>query len=184
MCSSDLNTDVAGIAADVRFHGVRDVGRARIVGSGATATSALLALDALGVRDVEVAARRPERAAPLAALGERIGMRVHVAALDARVRDDVPLTIATLPGGAVLDAAVCDGLAERGGTLYDVVYGHWPTDLARAWERHGSRAVLGVGMLVEQALRQVRVFVAGTDEEPLPDEPAVLNAMRAAVTED
>jgi hypothetical protein len=36
---------------------------------------------------------------------------------------------------------------------------------------------------VHHALRQVRVFAAGTDDEPLPDEHAVLSAMRAAVTE-
>ena len=178
-----FNTDVAGLAADVAAHLAAPVERARIVGSGATATSALLALESLGVSRVEVAARRPEAVARLARLGEEIGVTVDDVGLDARARDAVPLTIATLPGGAPLDPDVADALAREGGLLYDVVYGHWPTELARAWERHGGRAVAGIGMLVQQALRQVRVFATGSDERPLPDEPAVLAAMRAAVTE-
>lgn len=77
------NTDVGGIVADLRDHGVAELDRARIVGAGATATSALVALGELGASRVEVIARRPAAAAPLAALGERIGVRVDVRAWDA-----------------------------------------------------------------------------------------------------
>ncbi|MEQ6898497.1 shikimate dehydrogenase [Microbacterium sp. KR10-403] len=178
-----FNTDVAGIAADVAEQLDAPIDRARIVGSGATATSALLALETLGVSRVEVAARRPEAVERLARLGAQIGVTVEGVGLDTRARDVVALTVATLPGGAPFDPAVADALARDGGLLYDVVYGHWPTELAVAWERHGARAVAGIGMLVHQALRQVRVFVSGSDENVLPDEPAVLAAMWDAVTE-
>ena len=178
-----FNTDVAGIAADVVEHAVDQIDRARIIGSGATATSALLALRELGVRSIEIVARRPEALGRLAALGEQVGVTVTTAALEAGAFGEVPLTISTLPGGAVLDDAVCDALAAHGGMLYDVVYGHWPTALASAWERRGTVAVPGIGMLVQQALRQVRVFLTSSDEQPLPEEAAVLAAMRAAVTE-
>lgn len=178
-----FNTDVAGIAADVAAHVSEPLACARIVGSGATATSALLALEVLGVREVEIAARRPEAVAHLAALGTRIGLTVRAVGLDAQAGGDVPLTIATLPGGTALDTAVADSLAAGGGLLYDVVYGHWPTALAQAWHRRRAPAVSGIGMLVQQALRQVRVFVAGADDAPLPDEATVLAAMRDAVTE-
>lgn len=179
-----FNTDVAGIAADVADQLPAPPTSARIVGSGATATSALLALDVLGVHAVEIAARRPEAVAHLIELGTQIGMSVRAVGADAAHADEVPLTIATLPGGAALDEAVADSLAARGGLLYDVVYGHWPTALAQAWHRRGAPAVSGIGMLVQQALRQVRVFVTGADEQTLPDEAAVLTAMRVAVTED
>ena len=177
-----FNTDVAGIAADVAEQLPSPVERARIIGAGATATSALLALESLGVTRVEVAARRSEAVARLARLGAEIGVTVDDSGFDARPREAVALTIATLPGGAPIDAAVAESLARDGGVLYDVVYGHWPTALAQAWERHGGRAVAGIGMLVQQALRQVRVFVSGSDEESLVGEPEVLAAMRAAVT--
>lgn len=179
-----FNTDVAGIAADVADHIASPPDRARIVGSGATATSALLALDVLGVPRVEVVARRPEALDALVALGERVGIDVRAAALGTGPFDEVPLTIATLPGGAAVDAGAADALAAAGGILYDVVYGHWPTVLARSWQRRDGRAVPGIGMLVQQALRQVRVFTTGSDAQPLPNESSVLAAMRAAVTED
>src|SRR5690606_10647518 len=78
-----FNTDVGGIVRFLVEQGVPDPARARIVGAGATATSALMALEVMGVREVEIAARRPDAAEHLIALGERI--RVHVTA--ARIDD-------------------------------------------------------------------------------------------------
>jgi len=179
-----VNTDVGGLVRDLREHGVGDITAARLVGAGATATSALVSLSALGVRDVTVVARRPEAVAPLRTLGDRLGVQVTVAPLDASVHEEVPLTIAALPGGAAVSAAAADALAAAGGTLYDVVYGHWPTALARGWERAGGRAIPGIGMLLHQALLQVRVFVSGDAELPLAEEDAVLAAMRAVIADD
>ena len=90
----------------------------------------------------------------------------------------------TLPGGAALpdrDAAI---LAERGGLLYDVVYGGWPTPLALAWQASGASAVNGLGMLVQQAVRQIRAFATGDADTPLPDEDAVVDVMRSALMGD
>ena len=56
---------------------------------------------------------------------------------------------------------------RTGGLLLDVVYGHWPTALAAAWERAGQPAASGLGMLLHQALLQVRIFVAGDPDAPL-----------------
>jgi shikimate dehydrogenase len=178
-----FNTDVGGIVRDLRDHGLGDPDTARIVGAGATATSALVALAELGATHVEVAARRPAAAASLVALGESLGVDVAAVSLDEPAPTAVPLTIATLPGGIALDAGMAASLAASGGTLYDVVYGHWPTDLGRAWADAGGRAVHGLGMLVQQALLQVRAFVSADVDAPLPDETAVLAAMRTAVAD-
>ncbi|GAA3771841.1 shikimate dehydrogenase [Microbacterium kribbense] len=177
-----FNTDIGGIAADLRAHGFDQVDRARIVGAGATATSALLALTELGAQRIEVAARRAEASERLQALGGQLGVTVRHLPLDGAAAGSVPLTLATLPGGAAVPDAVADALAAGGGLLYDVVYGHWPTALARAWTRAGAPAVAGIGMLVQQALLQVRVFRCGDVTQPLPDEAAVVAAMQAAAT--
>lgn len=179
-----FNTDVGGIARDLAERGLDAPATARIVGAGATATSALVALGELGAREVEVVARRPEAAASLLDLGERLGMRVAVAPLSADAFRSSDVTVSTLPGEAPLDPVAAERLAAGGGLLYDVVYGHWPTALARAWESRGGEAVWGLGMLLHQALLQVRVFTAGDPARPLPDEERVLEAMRAAVTGD
>jgi shikimate dehydrogenase len=175
-----VNTDVGGIVRDLRDHGVDGLDQARLVGAGATATSALVALAELGARRVDVLARRPQAVAGLQALGDRLGVVVQAVPITAGAHAPTPLTIATLPGDAALSARDADAVATSGGLLYDVVYGTWPTPLAEAWARAGNTAVNGLGMLVQQALLQVRVFCTGDAGHALPDEPAVLAAMRAA----
>lgn len=179
-----FNTDVGGIVADVRAHGLDAVDTARIVGAGATATSALVALAELGARRVEVVARRPDAAHRLAVLGERLSVAVSIATLDGVATASVPLTVSTLPGGSALQADVAHRLAAGGGLLYDVVYGHWPTPLAIAWQDAGAPAVNGLGMLLRQAVLQIRAFRTGDVDEPLPDEDAVVDVMARALVGD
>ena len=177
-----FNTDVGGLLAAMGDLGVTSVGAARIVGAGATATSALVALAEAGADTVEVVARRREAVEPLATLGSELGLRVDHASFDVPSERPVDVTIATLPGGADVSDAAASALARTGGSLLDVVYGHWPTALASAW--HDAPVASGRGMLLHQAVLQVRIFVTGQVEEPLEREKAVLDAMRAAVMGD
>ncbi|MGU3643661.1 shikimate dehydrogenase [Microbacterium sp. C23T] len=178
-----FNTDVGGIVRTLADDGIMTVPQARIVGAGATATSALVALGELGAREVDVIARRPEAVAPLAELGRRIGIAVTTTPFAASVHADVPLTIATLPGDAPVPDAAADALARSGGHLLDVVYGHWPTALSAAWERAGGTARSGLGMLLHQALLQIRIFRDGDADTPLDREDDALKAMRQALGE-
>lgn len=178
-----FNTDVGGLARALGEIGVVRPERARILGAGATATSALVAVAGIGARHVEVRARRPEAAASLEALGEALDVRVAAVALDAPRPASADVTIATLPGGTDIGARA-DDLASVGGPLVDVVYGGWPTPLALAWRRAGREAHDGRGMLLHQALLQVRVFVGEDPSRPLDREDEVLAAMRAAVMGD
>lgn len=178
------NTDVGGLVHALREQRLDDIGAARIVGAGATATSALVALSALGARRVEVVARRPAAIERLARLGETLGTAVIAASFDDSSFSPVPVTVATLPGGAAVAASSADALAASGGLLMDSVYGHWPTALASAWERVGAPACSGLRMLVHQAVLQVRLFTTGDDDLELDDEAAVLAAMQDAVVGD
>jgi shikimate dehydrogenase len=179
-----FNTDVGGIVRAVREAGLDGVTDARIVGAGATARSALVALGELGARTVEVVARRPEAIALLAELGTAAGVEVTASSLEADAYRPVPLTLATLPGGTRIDDTTAERLAAAGGLLSDAVYGHWPTQLADAWAAAGRPAQGGLGMLLHQALLQVRVFVGGDPETPVAEEDAVLAAMRRALVGD
>ena len=176
-----FNTDVGGILRGLADEGVTAVPTARIVGAGATATSALVALAELGAREVEVVARRPEAVEPLVRLGVRLDLDVTAAPFAASALRNVPLTIATLPGDAPVADATADALARSGGLLLDVVYGHWPTVLSAAWERAGGTARSGLGMLLHQALLQIRIFRHGDPDTPLAEEARVLAAMRRAL---
>ncbi len=176
-----FNTDVGGIVRALAEDGIAAVPTARIIGAGATATSALVAVAELGAHLVEVVARRPEAVQPLRALGELLGVDVVAASFAASRHADVPLTIATLPGDARIEDAAADALASAGGLLLDVVYGHWPTALSEAWARAGRPARSGLGMLLHQAVLQIRIFATGDADAPLEHEDAVIAAMRAAV---
>ncbi|WP_223624784.1 shikimate dehydrogenase [Microbacterium sp. EST19A] len=172
------NTDVGGIIDALAEAGVTEVQRVRILGAGATAASALVAAAELGAEHVEVSARRPERAAGLVVLGERLGATVEPRTLDDVVLD-AELTIATLPSGTALPPDVAAPLAARGGTLFDAAYAPWPSALAVAWG--DGRVVSGLGMLLHQAVRQIRIFRHGDPLVPLPDEADVVAAMRAVL---
>lgn len=184
-----FNTDVGGIVADLRAHGIDGIERARIIGAGATAASAMVALGDLGARNVEVIARRPEAAAGLVDIGAAGGVRVALRMMgdigrDAGAPASVPVTVSTLPGGATPDPDAARALAAGGGLLYDVVYGHWPTALATAWQEAGGTAVDGHGMLVQQAVRQIRIFATGDPAAPLPREDDVVASMVSALVGD
>lgn len=174
-----FNTDVEGI---VRALAEADVDRADhvvVLGGGATASSALLASAALGALSVQVAVRTPAKAQGLVALGYDAGIAVDVVPF-AEISHEADLVIATLPGGARLDADLPSSLLARS-TLFDVAYDPWPSSLAERWTDAGGRAVSGLGMLLHQALVQVRIFVSGDPAVPLADEEQVLHAMRDAI---
>jgi len=179
-----FNTDVGGLVSALEAAGLGSSRRARVLGGGATARSAMVSLLRLGVTDVEVVTRRREQADDLIAFGERLRIRIGSAPLDSESRPDrVDLTVSTLPGTVVLPGSAATTLAVQGGALFSAAYAPWPTALAEAWTAAtGATVVTGLEMLLHQAVRQVRIFLHGTPEQTLPDEAGVLAAMRAAVT--
>lgn len=192
-----FNTDVTGLAAAIRGAGL-DASSTIVLGSGATAVSAILAARSLGARHVEVVARNVEAVGALVAKfgetcepGTQEALHVsgtvlpHVEHLmadlpypDARVTRPT-LVISTLPGPAGRDLELPAELTRL--PLFDVAYDPWPSPLAERWRSAGGEAHAGTDMLVEQALVQIRIFHGGDPATPLPDEARVLAAMRAAL---
>ncbi|WP_460795453.1 shikimate dehydrogenase [Microbacterium sp. GXF0217] len=173
-----FNTDVGGIVDALGENGITALEHVRLLGAGATTSSALVAVADLGATSVDVRARRPERAASVVALGARLGVDVRVSTFTSAA-DDVDLTIASLPGGTVLAPDIVVPLADTGGALFDVAYSPWPSALASSWS--DAPAISGLGMLLHQAIRQIRIFRHGDPAVVLPDEAAVLAAMRTAL---
>ena len=175
-----FNTDVFGITEAFTEAGIGALESVRILGGGATAASALLAVHRLGARRVLVSLRSPEKARPLVALGSALGVLVEVGALgdpDAGTPDAV---VSTLPGHSETAVHIPREVRERS-VLFDVAYDPWPSPLAVSWNEVGGVVVSGLEMLLHQALAQVRVFVNGAPDVPLADEAAVLAAMRASI---
>jgi shikimate dehydrogenase len=166
------NTDVPGMVAALGRAGLvtlRDAD-AWILGAGATAAAAIVALARAGATSVRVLARRPAVAEGLRPVADRAGIALEI--LPWGGTDDwqrASLVVATAPAGAT------DGLARAlrrvGGLLFDVVYAPWPTPLAAAWSAAGGPVVGGLELLVEQAAEQIRLMTGQT---------APVDAMRSA----
>ncbi|HEY3339686.1 MAG TPA: shikimate dehydrogenase [Propionicimonas sp.] len=164
------NTDVPGLVDALRPAWGRDWTRAAILGAGATARSALLALAELEVSRVHVYARNQAKGAQFAAWAATAapGVDVSIAPLESWFAGVEPAVLSTLPGGAADGLAVPD---SRRGLLFDAVYAGWPTPLARAAAGAGMTVIGGLDLLVHQAARQFRLFTG---------RPAPLDAMFAA----
>ncbi len=166
------NTDVVGLVR--ALESVDHRGRAVLLGSGATARSAVVALARLGVREVSVAARNAAAVDDLLRLARGQGVGAGRVALAEWARHPAGLVVSTLAPGASESAG--EHLREaatdhHGGTLLDVVYAGWPTPLARCALDSGMTVVSGLEMLVHQGAEQFRLFTG---------QQAPVEAMRSA----
>lgn len=177
-----FNTDVYGIVEAFAAEGIDRLRTVHLLGSGATAASALLAAVRLGAERVVVSARTPAKAAPLERLGSDLGVRIEVRGIGTHAGDPVPhAVISTLPGGAQHSYAFDEETMARA-VLLDVAYDPWPSPLASAWLACGGTVISGLEMLLHQALAQVRIFVSASPKIPLVQESAVLGAMRGSIS--
>ncbi|WP_149552432.1 shikimate dehydrogenase [Streptomyces marokkonensis] len=165
------NTDIPGMVAALREHGIDEVEHAAVLGAGATASSALAALARICSGEVTVHVRSEARAAEMRQWAERLDVTVRIAGWDdAEQALRAPLVVSTTPAGVtdILARAV----PERPTALFDVLYDPWPTVLAARWSAYGGAVISGLDLLVHQAVLQV--------EQMTGRSPAPLDAMRKA----
>jgi shikimate dehydrogenase len=169
------NTDVGGIVRAFADAGLASASTGAIVGAGATAQSALLALAELGVRHVSVALRTAAKGARVQELGERLGVAVALQPLDEAL-PAVDAAVSTLPAAAALVPA----FAHPPALLLDADYAG-ESGSRYAAKLGPERVIDGREMLLGQAVLQARIFAQGDVEAPLPEEARVAEAMRAAM---
>ncbi|WP_040160469.1 shikimate dehydrogenase [Mobilicoccus massiliensis] len=174
------NTDPDGIVAALVEAGVRRCSRGVVLGSGATARSALDALARLGTRNVTFVVRDQVRS-QTRALAARLGMTVDVVPLTrpdevGAVAARADVVVSTLPAGAPLglEAGFPADADLHGTVVLDAVYADWPTPMARWAAGCGATVVPGSEMLLHQAAAQVELMTGRS---------APLAAMRAALAE-
>jgi shikimate dehydrogenase len=167
------NTDVPGFAAALRERYDVPVRSAMVVGGGATAASALLALADLGCGQATLFVRDARRTAETIAAVNR-----HPAPPQMEVRDlgdppaDADLLVSTIPASAQTPAVLA--LVDNVAAVFEVVYDPWPTPFAQR-AREGSQVLVsGVDLLVHQAVLQVELMAG--------QRPSVA-ALRAALPE-
>lgn len=164
------NTDIPGAAAAIREHYSGPVRVATILGGGATATSAGLALCDLGATEIRLLVRSPERAAETVDAIRRHSSAPSV--IVGSLTEDFAegeVVVSTIPATAQDNALV--GRCSEVPVVFEVLYNPWPTPLARAALASERVLVGGLDLLVHQAALQFALFTG---------EPAPLEAMRTA----
>jgi shikimate dehydrogenase len=173
------NTDGAGLARDLlNNHHVRIAGRrVLLVGAGGAARGALAPLLGLMPASLTIVNRTPARAAEL----------VRLFAESGNVRAREFTTLGAKPYDIVINAS-SSSLAnevpplppecvDRQSFCYDMAYGRDDTPFVRwAQQRGCARAVMGLGMLVEQAAESFLLW-----RGVRPDTASVLAELTAAL---
>ena len=152
------NTDVDGVAGALGTAGVV-TGAAVVSGSGGTAPAAIVGLADLGVTDITIAARNPDKAAGLIELAGRVGAAARFCDLNGDAVSDAVsaagVLVSTLPAQVAADYADVFAGAP---VLLDAIYDPWPTPLASAVAAAGGQVISGLQMLLHQAFAQVEQF--------------------------
>lgn len=174
------NTDVEGLAWALRRAGLNTASSVIILGTGATARSAVASVRALGAHTVTVVGRRPDRARPVTDLARHLGLEAGSLAWGSPL-PAADLLISTVTTGAVTadpTPAGADALAAAAPVIFDAVYDPWPTPLAQAAVDAGRTVVNGLDLLIGQALVQIRLM-SGAEV----DAEVLYRAGRAALSD-
>jgi shikimate dehydrogenase len=168
------NTDVFGLEKALAREVAQSV---LILGSGATAKNAVLAISEIATQGrIHIKARNTESAIALASWALELGITVTTSAEVANL-SDYDLVVSTLPPLSDTDGWFT---GTPTGTLLDVAYNPWPSALAKQWLGSGGNVISGIEMLIWQAIAQIRVFKNGSVAEPLENEEEIAKAMRSA----
>jgi shikimate dehydrogenase len=149
------NTDVGGLIWAVRRATAAPLPHVTILGTGATARSALLAASDLGGQLVTVVARTPARAEALTILGDQLGVQLDVRPWSSQI-PEADLVVSTLVAGAA--DGIAQAVAGSAPLIVDIIYDPWPTVLATAARRAGCTVVSGFDVLIGQALLQIELM--------------------------
>lgn len=181
------NTDIFGITQTISAKSLLKIENVVIIGSGATAKSAVVAVSIVSPNaKIKIQARNKVAKKELIAFAHSLGLNTRPSLLFERNLNAADLVISTLPGGAMDSFArkLSSRVAFRPhALLLDVAYSPWPSVLAQTWSDKGATVASGKDMLIWQALAQIRIFKNGSPEAELLNEVAVLEAMRIAAEE-
>lgn len=178
--TAGFNTDVYGLVTAIKEAkgSYFSPEKAVVVGSGATASSALAALGELQAGQINLLARRVSGAGNAVQAATRLGIDPGYVPLAAgeKARETLQaadLIISTVPR-EVLDDFYKTISFNPDQTVLDIVYDPWPSKLVKQASRSGATIISGKAMLLHQALMQVKLFTSRTPN---------LEAMRTALKE-
>ena len=149
------NTDIAGVKHAFSHHGISLNGKtAAIIGAGASACSAAIALAQMGCQKITITNRTLKNAETLATLLQKY-YNVYIAVC-------APQNFLKIESDALIYAAADNlGLSldvSRHGAVFDINYRHGESSLIAAAKACGIATVTGLEMLVYQAVSAYEIF--------------------------
>jgi shikimate dehydrogenase len=172
---SAFNTDVYGVRQALTACFANPVGQVAILGAGATAISALVAISQNAPdAQITVYVRDVTKADAILDLAKGLGLGLEVAAL-AGYDSNKDLTISTVPN----DVLASLSNEKSAGWLLNANYSSVESSFTASFDK--DRRVDGRTMLLWQALAQIRIFVSGDPELPLPNEARIFDSMSNAL---
>ncbi len=149
---SAYSTDVSGFVQALAKSEVSIPNEITILGGGATARSAIAAVDGRG-RTITVYSRSASRSPQL--INSSISATVVVKDwTEAQSGLGANLVIATTPIGATDHLIPTDST----GTLFESLYSPWPTKFLSKWQGVGGKYLDGLDLLVEQGIGQIELM--------------------------
>ena len=170
------NTDVYGIQMAVKsvFH--NPIKSVAILGSGATARSAVVAaLGIVGVSNITLCARDTEKANALKELVSDDEVTFESNSLS-EYNGGFDLTINTLPAGTINSLSVTQ---NQTGILLSAGYSTVDSDFNNQFS--ADHLIAGTEMLIWQAIQQVKHFAGQDIDASAIDEAALADVMRQAL---
>ncbi len=151
------NTDVYGIVHALKTNRKLDLSNPAVIGSGATARSAIYALKNLGAQNVMLCARNSLTVQEVSDIAIKVGIRSQIINWEDLAKAmNASTLISTLPSKA-MDKFAALG-PEIPGTLLDIAYDPWPSKVALEWIFRRGFVVSGLEMLLHQACMQFELM--------------------------
>ena len=173
------NTDVPGMCralTDASGETDMRISSATILGGGATARSALVALASLGARVIHLGLRSMSRLEEIERVAQQMKVQVHSHAWSEVTRHlATDVVVSTVPSGAA--DSLASAVPPSPGILLDVAYGS-DSGLLAAWQATGAPAANGLDLLLWQAADQVRLMTGR--QAPVGDMRAALMSAATA----
>jgi len=148
------STDVEGFSYALQSHGKKADGKLLVIGAGATARAVIASCDGVS-SSIFVVNRNPTREEAIRKAGPKTD--INFIPWNSQISfEEFDLVVNTTPGNTA--SVFCDQISSAQGTLFEVLYNPWPTQLLSHWRNSGGYGIDGLDLLIHQAISQVELF--------------------------
>ncbi len=152
---SATSTDITGFKEALAANSISKIDSVLVIGAGATARAVVGACDLIA-KEITVMNRNPARITAISNCATKAKLD-FITWGQTPLISQVDLVVNTTPKFAADSLAGQITEAPRG-TLFEVLYEPWPTELLARWRTLGSNSIDGLELLIHQGIDQIEIF--------------------------